>query len=106
MTKKLQTSKDAADKVVKNILPGSYKSVRFALELLTSHLGGEQVGALTQAQGREVLGYITQLSPYVRKYSEGRGHLGGACNPLPGARDHHAGTSDPGAYPQADVPVP
>ena len=52
--------------------PGSYKSVRFALSLLTSHLGNEQVGALTQAQGREVLGYITQLSPNVRKYREGK----------------------------------
>ena len=52
--------------------PGSYKSVRFALELLCSHLGNEQVGALTQAQGREVLGYITQLSPNVRKYKEGK----------------------------------
>ena len=53
--------------------PGSYKSVRFALELLRSHLGNEQVGALTQAQGKEVLGYITQLSPNVRKYREGKG---------------------------------
>ncbi|WP_354689804.1 DUF6538 domain-containing protein [Lentibacter algarum] len=53
--------------------PGSYKSVRFALSLLTSHLGGEQVGALTQAQGKEALGYITQLSPNVRKYREGKG---------------------------------
>ena len=53
--------------------PGSYKSVRFALSLLTSHLGGEQVGALTQAQGKEVLGYITRLSPNVRKYREGKG---------------------------------
>ena len=52
--------------------PGSYKSVRFALELLCSHLGHEQVGALTQAQGKEVLGYITQLSPNVRKYREGK----------------------------------
>ncbi|MDG1868539.1 MAG: tyrosine-type recombinase/integrase [Yoonia sp.] len=53
--------------------PGSYKSVRFALELLTSHLGHQQVGALTQAQGKEVLGYITQLSPNVRKYRDGKG---------------------------------
>jgi integrase len=52
--------------------PGSYKSVRFALELLCSHLGNEQVGALTQAQGKEVLGHITQLSPNVRKYREGK----------------------------------
>ena len=52
--------------------PGSYKSVRFALSLLTSHLGHQQVGALTQAQGKEVLGHITQLSPNVRKYMEGK----------------------------------
>ncbi|SDY90539.1 Site-specific recombinase XerD [Lentibacter algarum] len=59
--------------VSQRLRPGSYKSVRFALELLTSHLGNQQVGALTQAQGREVLGYITQLSPNVRKYREGKG---------------------------------
>jgi integrase len=59
--------------VSQRLRPGSYKSVRFALSLLTSHLGGEQVGALTQAQGKEVLGYITQLSPNVRKYREGKG---------------------------------
>ena len=53
--------------------PGSYKSVRFALSLLTWHLGNQQVGALTQAQGKEVLGYINQLSPNVRKYREGKG---------------------------------
>ncbi|WP_282058445.1 DUF6538 domain-containing protein [Lentibacter algarum] len=58
--------------VSQRLRPGSYKSVRFALELLCSHLGNEQVGALTQAQGREVLGYITQLSPNVRKYREGK----------------------------------
>ena len=58
--------------VSQRLRPGSYKSVRFALSLLTSHLGGEQVGALTQAQGKEVLGYITQLSPNVRKYREGK----------------------------------
>ena len=59
--------------VSQRLRPGSYKSVRFALSLLTSHLGGQQVGALTQAQGKEVLGYITQLSPNVRKYREGKG---------------------------------
>jgi integrase len=58
--------------VSRRLRPGSFKSVRFALELLTSHLGGEQVGALTQAQGKEVLGYITQLSPNVRKYRQGK----------------------------------
>jgi integrase len=52
--------------------PGSYKAVRFAAELLVSHLGTNKVGDITQAQGREVLSLITQLSPNVRKYSKGQ----------------------------------
>ena len=36
--------------------PGSYKSVRFALELLTSHLGGRKLGDLSDTLGKEVLG--------------------------------------------------
>ena len=52
--------------------PGSFKSVRFATELLVSHLGGTKAGDITQAQGREVLSLITQLSPNVRKYSKGQ----------------------------------
>jgi len=52
--------------------PGSYKSVRFALELLTSHLGKQAVGDLSLSQGKEVLGYITRLSPNVRKYRDGK----------------------------------
>ena len=52
--------------------PGSYKAIRFATELLVSYLGTTKVGETTQAQGREVLSLITQLSPNVRKYSEGR----------------------------------
>tara|TARA_B110000091_G_scaffold189120_1_gene211416 strand:- start:78 stop:749 length:672 start_codon:yes stop_codon:yes gene_type:complete len=53
--------------------PGSYKSVRFALELLTSDAGEAQARDLSQALGREVLGYISKLSPNVRKYSDARG---------------------------------
>jgi integrase len=53
--------------------PGSYKSVRFALELLVSHVGEAQMRDLSQALGREVLGYISQLSPNVRKYTAARG---------------------------------
>jgi len=53
--------------------PGSYKSVRFALELLVSHAGEAQMRDLSQALGREVLRYISQLSPNVRKYSAARG---------------------------------
>ena len=52
--------------------PGSYKAVRFATELLVSHLGTTKVGNITQVQGREVLSLITQLSPNVRKYREGQ----------------------------------
>ena len=48
--------------------PGSYKSVRFAMELLTSHLGTTSLNDLTQAQGREVLTLIGRLSPNIRKY--------------------------------------
>ena len=52
--------------------PGSYKSVRFATELLVSHLGITKLGDITQTQGREVLSMITHLSPNVRKYSKGQ----------------------------------
>lgn len=59
--------------VSERLRPGSYKSVRFALELLCSQLGGRPVGDLSLAHGKEVLSYITQLSPNVRKYREGKG---------------------------------
>ena len=52
--------------------PSSFKSVRFALSLLTSHLGKHPVGDLSLTHGKEVLGYITQLSPNVRKYRQGK----------------------------------
>ena len=52
--------------------PGSYKSVRFALELLTSHLGKHTVSDLSLNHGKEVLGYITRLSHNVRKYRQGK----------------------------------
>ena len=48
--------------------PGSYKSVRFAMDLLSSHLGTTSLNDLTQAQGREVLTLIGRLSPNIRKY--------------------------------------
>ena len=58
--------------VSQRLRPGSYKSVRFALGLLGSHLGKYAVGDLSLSHGKEVLGYITQLSPNVRKYREGK----------------------------------
>jgi len=58
--------------VSQRLRPGSCKSVRFALSLLTSHLGKHAVGDLSLSQGKEVLGYISRLSPNVRKYREGK----------------------------------
>jgi integrase len=53
--------------------PGSYKAIRFATELLVSHLGTNKLGDTTQAQGREVLSLINKLSPNVRKHAEAKG---------------------------------
>ena len=53
--------------------PGSFKSVRYALELLVSHLGKKQIRDLNQDTGRDVLRLILKLSPNVRKYSEAKG---------------------------------
>ena len=58
--------------VSQRLRPGSCKSVRFALSLLTSHLGKHAVGDLSLTQGKEVLGYISRLSSNVRKYREGK----------------------------------
>jgi integrase len=58
--------------VSQRLRPGSFKSVRFALELLTSHLGKHAVGEIFLSHGKEVLGYITQLSPNARKYRQGK----------------------------------
>jgi len=52
--------------------PGSFKAVRFAAELLVSHLGTTKLGDITKAQGREVRTLIAQLSPNVRKYHKGQ----------------------------------
>ena len=52
--------------------PGSYKAVRFATELLVSHLRTNKLGDITQAQGREVLSLIAQLSPNVRKHAKAK----------------------------------
>ncbi|EDZ44481.1 phage integrase family protein [Rhodobacteraceae bacterium HTCC2083] len=63
---------DYLAEVSQRLRPGSYKSVRFALSLLSSHLGRHAVGDLSLTHGKEVLGYITQLSPNVRKYRQGK----------------------------------
>jgi integrase len=53
--------------------PGSYKSVRFTVELLNSHLGDRKLGDLNATLGKEVLGYVARLSPNIRKYSDAQG---------------------------------
>ncbi|MDA0319040.1 MAG: tyrosine-type recombinase/integrase [Proteobacteria bacterium] len=52
--------------------PGSFKAVRFAAELLVSHLGTTKVGDIAQQEGRNTLSLICQLSPNARKYREGQ----------------------------------
>ena len=52
--------------------PGSFKSVRYALKLLVSHLGQQQIRDLNQDTGRDVLSLISMLSPNVRKYTRGQ----------------------------------
>ena len=72
---------DYLAEVSQRLRPGSYKSVRFAMSLLTSHLGKHAVGDLSLSHGKEVLGYITQLSPNARKYRQGKdaGLVGLSC---------------------------
>ena len=67
-----ELAKAYLDEASQRLRPGSYKSVRFALSLLPSHLGKHAVGDLSLSHGKEVLGYITQLSPNVRKYRDGK----------------------------------
>jgi integrase len=53
--------------------PGSFKSVRYALELLVSHSGQVKIGEVSGEVGRDILTLISKLSPNVRKYSDARG---------------------------------
>ena len=48
--------------------PGSYKAVRFAMDLMLSHCGGARIGEVQDTLGREVLRLVMQLSPNIRKY--------------------------------------
>ena len=93
--------------VSQRLRTGSYKSVRFALELLTSHLGTHAVGDLSLTHGKEVLGCITQLSPNVRKYRDGKdAGLADLASLSVASEGITLPPPDPGPHPQADVPVP
>jgi len=41
--------------------------------LLTSHVGDRKLGDLNAALGKEVMGYVSRLSPNIRKYSDAQG---------------------------------
>ena len=52
---------------------GTTKSIRYALELLSSHVGKKQkIGELSTDTGRDILKLISKLSPNVRKYAEAK----------------------------------
>ena len=53
--------------------PGTTKSIRYALELLSSHVGKKlKIGELSTDTGRDILKLISKLSPNVRKYAEAK----------------------------------
>jgi integrase len=53
--------------------PGTTKSIRYALELLSSYVGKKQkIGELSTDTGRDILKLISKLSPNVRKYAEAK----------------------------------
>ena len=52
--------------------PGSYKAVRFALDLLLSHCGDVRIAEVSDTLGRDILRLVLQLSPNIRKYRDGK----------------------------------
>ncbi|MDO6523957.1 integrase [Shimia thalassica] len=47
--------------------PSGFKSVRYSVELFSSKYGKRKLAELTREDGREFLGLIAQLSPYIGK---------------------------------------
>ena len=61
------------EELSQTLRPGTTKSIRYALELLSSHLGNKQkIGELSTDTARDILKLISKLSPNVRKYREGQ----------------------------------
>ena len=58
--------------VSQRLRPGSFKSVRFALELLTSHLGKQAVGDLSLTMGRRCWGTSPSSLPTCASTGRGR----------------------------------
>jgi integrase len=61
------------EELSQTLRPGTTKSIRYALELLSSHVGNKQkIGELSTDTGRDILKLISKLSPNVRKYAEAK----------------------------------
>ncbi|MED7679729.1 tyrosine-type recombinase/integrase, partial [Rhodobacteraceae bacterium IMCC15231] len=61
------------EELSQTLRPGTIKSIRYALELLSSHVGKKQkIGELSTDTGRDILKLISKLSPNVRKYAEAK----------------------------------
>ena len=61
------------EELSQTLRPGTTKSIRYALELLSSHVGKKlKIGELSTDTGRDILKLISKLSPNVRKYAEAK----------------------------------
>ncbi len=61
------------EELSQTLRPGTTKSIRYALELLSSHVGNKQkIAELSTDTGRDILKFISKLSPNVRKYAEAK----------------------------------
>ena len=61
------------EELSQTLRPGTTKSIRYALELLSSYVGKKQkIGELSTDTGRDILKLISKLSPNVRKYAEAK----------------------------------
>lgn len=57
----------------RELRPGGFKSVRYSVELFLSKYGHHDIRNMTRQDGKEFLGLISQLSPYVGKSEVTRG---------------------------------
>jgi len=61
------------EELSQTLRPGTTKSIRYALELLSSYVGNKlKIGELSTNTGRDILKLISKLSPNVRKYAKAK----------------------------------
>ena len=61
------------EELSQTLRPGTTKSIRYALELLSSYVGNKlKIGELSTDTGRDIIKLISKLSPNVRKYAEAK----------------------------------